>query len=252
MSAWGGVGDAYEESYAPLCAGTADDLTAAFGPAAGRTLLDVGAGTGRLAARFAAESWTVTACEPEASMRAVAEREHPALRVVDSGLPALPFADDSFDVVTANFVLNHVEDPRAAARELARVARGPVGATTWAQAPVRFWADIAERAGIDTGPPQHLPPEKDFDRTTDGFGAMLREAGWASVAVREKTWTWRVDPAALWASAEGGVAGAGRLYARLDAGERQRFRAAFDAICAELVVDGLLPLEHTAAIAIYR
>ncbi|GAA5149504.1 hypothetical protein GCM10025768_12830 [Microbacterium pseudoresistens] len=252
MTEWGGVGAAYEASYASLCAETGDDLSAAFGRAGGRSLLDVGAGTGRLAARLATDGWQVTACEPEASMREIVAREHPRLRVVDGGLPELPFGDDAFDVVTANFVLNHVDDPRRCAGELARVARHAVAATIWSRSPSWFWADVRDRAVIDVPAPEQLPPEKDFVRTADGFGVMLTEGGWASVDVHEKTWTWWVDPAALWLSAEGGVAGAGRLYRGLDAAERHRFRAAFDTLCAELVVDGLVPLEHTAAIAVGR
>lgn len=252
MKAWNGVGEAYAASYASLCAGTVDVLAAALGPAEGRSLLDVGAGEGGVAARFAGLGWNVTACEPEPTMRAVAHRMHPTLRIVDGGLPALPFADRSVDVVVANFVLNHVSSPRSAGRELGRVAREAVAATTWTRSPSWFWAEVVERAGLRASAGERLPAEEDFARTADGFAAMLVEAGLPEVAVSEHIWTWRADPDALWVSVEGGVAGAGAQYAGLTFAERSRFRAGFEETVAAYRVGTVLPLEHRAAVAVSR
>ena len=49
----------------------------------------------------------------------------------------LPFADGTFHAVTANFVVNHVPDPRGAVRDLARVLRpgGRVAMTIWPAEP---------------------------------------------------------------------------------------------------------------------
>lgn len=80
---------------------------------------------------------------------------------------------------------------------------------------------------------------------------MLRDAGWEP-QVTEITWTWRASPEALWRSVAGGVAGAGAFYRQLDDGERAQFRAAFDGVVGERLVAGILPLEHTAAIALSR
>ncbi|WP_144881002.1 class I SAM-dependent methyltransferase [Microbacterium paraoxydans] len=252
MKAWGGVGEAYAASYAALCAGTFDVLAAALGPAEGRSLLDVGAGEGGLAVRFAGLGWDVTACEPEPTMRAVARRRHPTLRIFDGGLPTLPFADRAVDAVVANFVLNHVSSPRTAARELGRVARGPVAATTWTRSPSWFWAEVVERAGLRPSAGERLPAEEDFDRTADGFAAMLVDAGLPEVSVTEHTWTWHADPDALWVSVEGGVAGAGAHYAGLSFAERSRFRAGFEETVAAHRVGAVLPLEHRAAVAVSR
>ncbi len=252
MKAWDGVGEAYAASYAALCAGTADVLAAALGPAEGRSLLDVGAGEGGLASGFAHRGWEVTACEPEPTMRAVAHRMHPTLRIVDGGLPALPFADRAVDVVVANFVLNHVSSPRTAARELGRVAREAVAATTWTRSPSWFWTEAVERAGLPPYAGERLPAEEDFARTADGFAALLIEAGLPDVSVSEHTWTWHADPDALWVSVEGGVAGAGAQYAGLSSAERSRFRAGFEETVAAHRVGTVLPLEHRAAVAVSR
>ena len=55
------------------------------------------------------------------------------IRWVRGALPRLGLRSGAFDAVVANFVVNSVADPRAAARELARVVRpgGVVALTTW-------------------------------------------------------------------------------------------------------------------------
>ena len=254
MKPWVGVGEAYAASYASLCEGTVETLSAALGPGAGKRLLDVGSGTGALAARFAHEGWSVTGSEPEPTMRAVAEREHPGMRFVDGALPDLPFPDHDFEAVTANFVLNHVADPRASARDMARVAMpgSPLAATIWLVSPSWFWVDVSARAGLTPSAGERLPADKEFERTPAGFGRMLADGGWVATDVAELSWIWHVAPSALWASAEGGVASAGMFYRGLDESDRRRFRSAFDELVVEHETDGLIALEHTAAVAIGR
>lgn len=250
MKDWAGVGEAYSASYAALCAGTLPAMQRALGAPHGRSLLDVGAGDGRLAAAWADAGWRVQACEPEASMRAVAHRDRPQVDMIDAGLPDLPFPDGAVDVVVANFVLNHVDSPRRSAAELRRVSRGAVVATIWTLSPSWLWADVAERAGVAPLVGVKLPADEDFERTPDGFARMLRDAGLERPVVAERRWTWNADPNRLWRSVEGGVAGAGALYTALASDERRRFRAAFEAVADERGVDGFLPLEHRAAVAV--
>lgn len=247
---WSGVGASYAASYADLCRGTFPALLALLGAGDGRTLLDAGAGTGELAAAFAACGWTVTAREPEASMRDVAVRRHPSLRAEGGALPALPDDDGTYDAVIANFVLNHVPDPRAAAAELRRVAAGAVAATIWISSPSWLWAEVCDRAGLVAGSGGRLPAEKDFERSVDGFAGMLGESGWPDPRVQELSWIWRASEEALWTSVEGGIAGAGAYYLALDARDRERFRGGFEEVVAARSVDGLLPLEHAAAVAV--
>jgi SAM-dependent methyltransferase len=58
-----------------------------------------------------------------------ARRRHPGIRFVSGELPRLPFDDGAFDVVTCIEVLEHLVDPAASLRELARVARRSVVVT---------------------------------------------------------------------------------------------------------------------------
>lgn len=254
MRAWEGVGPAYAASYAALCAGTTHAIASALGDPAGRFLVDVGAGTGDLAAALSLRGWDVRGCEPEATMREVAATAHPTLSFVDAKLPSLPFTDAAFDAVTANFVLNHVPDPRAAARELARIAvpGGTLVATTWVVSSSWFWREICERAGLTPAQGERLAPDKDFERTSAGFAEMLGHGGWRSLEVAEFSWQWRAAPDVLWASAEGGVASAGAFYLSLSHADRLLFRGAFDQSCAEHDSGGAVVLDHTAAVAVGR
>ena len=251
-NSWSGVGEAYAASYANLCAGTGATLRELLGPGVGRTLLDVGAGTGDLAATFAADGWIVDAREPEEGMRATARQHHPDIRISEGALPELPDADRTFDAVVANFVLNHVPDPRAAAAELCRVTRDAAVATIWIRSPSWLWAEVCERAGLHAAAGGRLPEGKDFERTADGFARMLRDGGWPAPGVVEKRWIWNAPVTALWTSIEGGVVGAGAYYLGLDARDRARFRRAFDALIAERAQDDVLALEHVAGIAVMR
>ncbi|MGJ0387989.1 methyltransferase domain-containing protein [Microbacterium sp. CGR1] len=250
MKDWAGTGRAYADSYAALCVGTAGFMLDELGEARGRSLLDVGSGTGSLSAAFAGAGWNVTGCEPEPTMREIAVQEHPGIPVVDGALPQLPFQDGVFDAVVANFVLNHVADPRMAARELSRVSADVVVATVWTNSPTWLWREVCDRAGLAPSAGERLPPEQDFERTVDGFARMLDDAGWRGTRVSEITWSWSAAVEALWASAEGGVGGAGQFYRALDESDRAAFRAAFDTVCSERTVDGRVPLEHSAAMAI--
>lgn len=98
------------------------------GPLQGHSVLDVGCGDGTLALICAqAGAARVQGCEPDPRMIARAR-----MRVVESGphidltvaqAEALPFADDSFDVVFCITVLAFVPDAGKAVREMARVLR---------------------------------------------------------------------------------------------------------------------------------
>ncbi|HWU28965.1 MAG TPA: class I SAM-dependent methyltransferase, partial [Microbacterium sp.] len=91
-------------------------------------LLDVGAGPGTITVDFASRVGRVTATEinPEAlslSQALAAERGATNIDFSVEDVHALSFADDSFDIVHAHQVLQHVGDPVQALREMRRVTR---------------------------------------------------------------------------------------------------------------------------------
>ena len=74
-------------------------------------MLDLGAGTGRDAAWFAARGFDVLALEPVAAFRAAGARHGPGITWRDDRLPelsSLTAADGPFDLVLANGVWHHL------------------------------------------------------------------------------------------------------------------------------------------------
>ena len=101
-----------------------------------------------------------------------------------AGLPDLPFEDDSFEIVTASFVLNHVDHPRAGARELARVAApgGVVRATIWGRTPppqAVMWSGLLDQVGAVRPPRCRGCPRTSTSSAlrTDSPGSW-RRPGW--------------------------------------------------------------------------
>jgi SAM-dependent methyltransferase len=95
-------------------------------------VLEAGAGTGALWEHAGTEDpATLTLTDFSAAMCARLRR-FPAARVVRADVTRLPFAAGSFDVVVANHMLYHLDDPGAGLRELARVLRpgGRLAAST--------------------------------------------------------------------------------------------------------------------------
>jgi ubiquinone/menaquinone biosynthesis C-methylase UbiE len=91
-------------------------------------VVDVGTGTGFVAAGLAPRVAAVIGVDNSPAMLEVAERNLNALDVgnvqlLEGELDALPLGDDSMDAAVANMVLHHAPDPAAMLTEMARVVR---------------------------------------------------------------------------------------------------------------------------------
>jgi ubiquinone/menaquinone biosynthesis C-methylase UbiE len=111
-----------------LIATSQEQVIASFlEPVAGRTVLDVGTGTGRAAIALAHRGAVVTGVDASAEMLAVARRNADAARVTvtfaQDDAHRLNFADAAFDAVICLRVLMHTPDWRQSLGELCRVAR---------------------------------------------------------------------------------------------------------------------------------
>jgi SAM-dependent methyltransferase len=87
---------------------------------AGRAL-DAACGTGRHAAELARRGYEVDGFDLTPEMLVIARSTVPAGRFAEGDLLAIPFADDSFDVVVCGLALAHVARLPLAVAELARV-----------------------------------------------------------------------------------------------------------------------------------
>jgi SAM-dependent methyltransferase len=96
--------------------------------------LDVGASSGEFMEAAGEVGWKVTGVEPSAEGVSVATAK--GLNVVQSPAEKLPFADQSFDLVHANHVFEHLADPLAAAQEVYRVLKP--GGVVFIEVPNQF------------------------------------------------------------------------------------------------------------------
>ncbi len=90
-----------------------------------QSILDVGAGEGFTLARLEREK-IGTRCEgvePLKTARELAKKINPSAKLIDGSAYSLPYKDNSFDLVLCSEVLEHLEDPQKALKELFRVSQ---------------------------------------------------------------------------------------------------------------------------------
>ena len=89
----------------------------------GMRVLDLAAGTGTSSEDYADSGVDVVPCDFSTGMVGVGKRRRPDLSFVAGDATRLPFADESFDVVTISFGLRNVVDTEGALQEMRRVTR---------------------------------------------------------------------------------------------------------------------------------
>ncbi len=157
------------------------DLMVRFGPfrrvwhrPAGR-LLDVGCGTGELAAAFGRGGWQVHGIEPSA--QAAEHARAAGVDVVDGTLADAPWPDGHFGAIVFNHSLEHIDDPGEALAQAARLLR-PGGLLAIAVPNFGSWhRRLFGSAWFQLDLPRHL---QHFDR--DSLASLARAAGLRPVA----------------------------------------------------------------------
>jgi len=92
-------------------------------PETGKTLLDVGCGTGYFSRRFANTGLSVTALDPNQAALAYARQQGDGINYLQANVLCLPYSTNSFDYVSAITSLCFVEPPEQALQEMWRVTR---------------------------------------------------------------------------------------------------------------------------------
>jgi ubiquinone/menaquinone biosynthesis C-methylase UbiE len=113
---------AYERGRPGYPAGVIEWLGAKLDLRPGRTVADVGAGTGKLTRELVASGATVMAVEPVPGMRSVLRQAVPGIQVLDGTAEALPMPDESIDAITVAQAFHWFDAPRTVA-EFHRVLR---------------------------------------------------------------------------------------------------------------------------------
>lgn len=150
-----------------------DAVLRALGDAPCRTVLDVGCGTGQLAARLRRElpRTQIVGCDFSAGMLAAARARDRRADWVQGDAGRLPFADAAFDAVVSTEAFHWFPDPRRALAEFRRVLR-PGGRLLLALVNPRFPAigRIVEMASRVVGQPFRWP-------TRDELRDVVQAAG---------------------------------------------------------------------------
>jgi SAM-dependent methyltransferase len=148
----------------------------------GTRLLDAGCGAGLLVLLASLRGAEVSALDASAALTAIVRQRVPAADVREGDLEALPFADSTFDAVTAVNSLFYAADMEAAMRELLRVMRpgGRVVVTAWGP-PERcqFLTAVMPALGplMPPPPPGTSPPHPGALSQPGALAAVLKRAG---------------------------------------------------------------------------
>ena len=194
FTAWA---EAYREVWAPVLLPWNLRLLRELPVAAGRAVLDVGAGVGSLLPSLRERTG------PGGRVVGV-DRSHGMLRLAPRGslvavmdAEALALGDASFDAAVMPFVLFFVPQPDRALREVARVLRpgGVVGVAAWGPdrpfPAERVWTEELDRLGA--APAEPVPRTDELMDEPEKLSSLLREAGFAEVRAAAEPFEWAVD-----------------------------------------------------------
>jgi len=162
-------------------------------------LLDVGCAHGFFLERMRGLGWKVTGLE--IARRAIAAARAKGLEVVEGTLEGRPLPPESFDVVSAFYVVEHVYDPVGFLRSIRELLRpGGLAIIRWPHtAPVvRFLMTLGEDLGL-YDPPWHL---SQFEPAT--IRLAMQRAGFRDVRTSIGGWTRPATPWGRLISATGG------------------------------------------------
>jgi SAM-dependent methyltransferase len=142
--------------------------------------LEIGCGEGRISRELKTLGYVVTATDVVAELVDAAAEAHSAHRYAVADATALPFPEDSFDLVVAYNVLMDVENVPAAVREMARALR-PTGELVVSL--VHPFRDRGSFAGTGSEAPfvlrgSYFGRER-FEGEEERGGLQMRFAGWS-------------------------------------------------------------------------
>jgi SAM-dependent methyltransferase len=165
------------------------------------TLLDVGCGPGTITADLAARVQHVTAIDSAAEAIPTARQNTPANVTLQVGdVHRLHFADQSFDVVHAHQVLQHVVDPVGALREMRRVCR-PDGIVAVRDSDYPAFAWYPRSPELDDWLNLYLTIATDNGGHPDAGRRLLgwaQQAGFNEITATSSTWCFATPEDRAW------------------------------------------------------
>jgi demethylmenaquinone methyltransferase / 2-methoxy-6-polyprenyl-1,4-benzoquinol methylase len=176
-------------------------VLSAVGVKHGQLLLDLAAGTGTSTVPFTLQGATAVPCDFSVGMLEVGKQARPRLPFVAGDASRLPFADETFDVVTISFGLRNLVDPALGLREMLRVTRpggrllvcefssptfGPFR-TVYNEYLMKALPAVATR--VSSSPDSYVYLAESIQAWPDqhGLADTITDAGWHDVAFRNLT-----------------------------------------------------------------
>jgi SAM-dependent methyltransferase len=195
----------------------------------GDRALDVGCGPGAalaaLADRLGADR--VAGVEPSEPFAETARKRVPGADVRAGTAEALPFADNSFDVVVSQLVVNFMKDAHRGVGEMHRVARRTVGSCVWDYAGEMRMLRVFWDAAHEVDP--HAPDEGRDMRwcSPEELETLWTDAGLREVEVGELVVAARYESFDdYWAPFPSGLAPSGAYCASLPPDRQEALRQA--------------------------
>ncbi len=167
----------------------------------GERVLDIAAGTGTSSEPFADAGVDVVPADFSLGMLRHGNRRRPDLGFTAADATRLPFADDSFDVVTMSFGLRNVASPDDALAEFLRVARpggrlvvcefsqpvNPLFRTVYTEYLMQALPGIARRVSSNPESYVYLAESIRAWPPQEALARRIADVGWAEVAWRNLT-----------------------------------------------------------------
>jgi SAM-dependent methyltransferase len=210
-------GDAYDDFMGRYATELAPLFAEFAGVEPGERVLDVGAGTGALAAEVIRRRAVVAAADPSPEFVTVLCDRFPGLEIEEAPAESLPWGDGVFDVALAQLVVAFVSDGPAAVAEMARVARR-VAVCMWGIEEVEMFAALGRTAVATGGPALAEPPRY---RTPQEIHDLLAPHGKVESAELDVQAGY-TDFEDFWRTLGRGAGPAGQWFAALDAETRER------------------------------
>lgn len=120
---WSRCASNYLDTFAGITQETVSLLIDAGKVRPGSRVLEIGSGPGNVACQLAEFGAVVTGVDFSSKMVDVAKDRYPAISFEQADAEELPFADECFDTVVANYVVHHLARPEKVFAEVCRVLK---------------------------------------------------------------------------------------------------------------------------------
>ena len=195
LETWERCAEEYVDGFGALVCQSIPFLLDAAAVTADSRVLDVGTGPGLVAAAVHNRKGTAIGIDYSQAMVRQARKNHPELVFRVGSADSLPFEVSEFDAVVSNFVFHHLAYPDKALSEAHRVLRegGKAALTIWSDREKlagfgMFFQALEEHVDMSELPFGPLHGVTDFAI----LNAMMQEAGFWDIAVKEVDIGWRI------------------------------------------------------------